>query len=107
MADLLWDDVKSFFDPDLMGSLADVLVPEASMEDWQTVLEVVGASGWMCQYSEGETGASGGGSAFDQPCPRCVIQPGVARHPVGLVDFVEGRAGTTRRPNSGSVTAAS
>ncbi|WP_328667618.1 hypothetical protein OG905_11385 [Streptomyces sp. NBC_00322] len=55
MADLLWDDVKSFFDPDLMGSLPDVLVPETSMEDWQAALDLVGASGWMCQYSEGET----------------------------------------------------
>ncbi|MFD9442313.1 hypothetical protein ACFWBR_29945 [Streptomyces sp. NPDC060006] len=55
MADLLWDDVKSFFDPDLMGSLPDVLVPETSVEDWQAVLDLVGVSGWMCQYSEGET----------------------------------------------------
>ncbi|WP_326763499.1 hypothetical protein OG978_01870 [Streptomyces sp. NBC_01591] len=55
MADLLWEDVKGFFDPDLMGSLPDVLVPETSMEDWQAVLDLVGASGWMCQYSEGET----------------------------------------------------
>lgn len=35
MADLLWDDVKCFFDPDLMGSLPDVRVPDASVEDWQ------------------------------------------------------------------------
>lgn len=55
MADLLWDDVKSFFDPDLMGSLPDVLVPETSVEDWQAVLDLVGVSGWSCQYSEGET----------------------------------------------------
>ncbi|MFE3114912.1 hypothetical protein [Streptomyces niveus] len=54
MADLLWDDVKSFFDP-LMGALPDVLVPDTSVEDWQTVLDLVGGSGWLCQYSEGET----------------------------------------------------
>ncbi|WP_328677979.1 hypothetical protein OG905_27510 [Streptomyces sp. NBC_00322] len=54
MADLLWDDVKCFFDPDLMGSLPDVLVPWTSVEDWQAVLDLVGASAWKCQYSEGE-----------------------------------------------------
>ncbi|MGW3287848.1 hypothetical protein ACWDR3_24780 [Streptomyces sp. NPDC001002] len=54
MADLLWDDVKAFFDPDLMGALPDVLVPETSVEDWQAVLDLVGASGWTCHYSEGE-----------------------------------------------------
>ncbi|MDX3488427.1 hypothetical protein [Streptomyces sp. ID05-18] len=55
MADLLWDDVKSVFDPDLMGSLPDVVVPETSVEDWQAVLDLVGVSDWMCEYSEGET----------------------------------------------------
>ncbi|MFD7206480.1 hypothetical protein [Streptomyces sp. NPDC059893] len=55
MADLLWDDVKCFFDPDLMGSLPDVRVPDASVEDWQTVLDLVAEKGWKCQYSEGET----------------------------------------------------
>lgn len=55
MADLLWDDVSSFFDPDLMGSLPDVRVPDASVEDWQAVLDLVVEKGWKYQYSEGET----------------------------------------------------
>jgi hypothetical protein len=55
MPDLLWDDVKNFFDPDLMGSLPDVRVPDASVEDWQVVLDLVSASGWHFQYSEGRT----------------------------------------------------
>ncbi|MFB7270760.1 hypothetical protein [Streptomyces sp. NPDC056244] len=55
MADLLWDDVKCFFDPDLMGSLPDVRVPGVSVEDWQAVLDLVAERGWQCQYSEGET----------------------------------------------------
>lgn len=55
VADLLWDDVKCFFDPDLMGSLPDVLVLDTSVEDWQAVLDLIAASGWKCQYSEGET----------------------------------------------------
>lgn len=54
VADLLWDDVKCFFDPDLMGSLPDVRVPDASVEDWQAVLDLVAESGWQRQYSEGE-----------------------------------------------------
>jgi hypothetical protein len=45
----------SFFDPDLMGSLPDVVVPDASVEDWQSVLDLVRVSGWKFQYSEGET----------------------------------------------------
>ncbi|GAA1543956.1 hypothetical protein GCM10009730_61310 [Streptomyces albidochromogenes] len=55
MADLLWDDVKCFLEPDLMGSLPDVRVPDASVEDWQAVLDLVTDKGWKCQYSEGET----------------------------------------------------
>ncbi|WP_031487691.1 hypothetical protein [Streptomyces bicolor] len=54
MADLLWDDVRCFFDPDSMGSLPDVRVPGASVEDWQAVLDLVAEKGWKCRYSEGE-----------------------------------------------------
>ncbi|MFI7099427.1 hypothetical protein ACIBK8_08720 [Streptomyces sp. NPDC050161] len=55
MIDLLWDDVKYFFDPDLMGSLPDVHVPNTSVEDWQAVLDLVAEKGWQCQFSEGGT----------------------------------------------------
>ncbi len=55
VADLLWDDVKCFFDPDLMGSLPDVRVPDASVEDWQALLDLVAEKGWKRQYSEGGT----------------------------------------------------
>lgn len=54
MPDLLWDDVKYFFDLEEMGSLPDVRVPGSSVEDWQVVLDLVGVSGWKCQYSEGD-----------------------------------------------------
>ncbi|MFJ7258342.1 hypothetical protein ACIQWV_38975 [Streptomyces sp. NPDC098085] len=54
MPGLLWDDVVSFFDPDLVGSLPDVVVPDASVEDWQAVLDLVSVSGWTFQYSEDE-----------------------------------------------------
>jgi len=33
VADLAWDDVKGLFDPDVMGSLPDVRVPDASVAD--------------------------------------------------------------------------
>lgn len=55
MADLLWDDVRCFFDPDLMGALPDVRVPRASVEDWQAVLDLVAEKGWSCRYSEGDS----------------------------------------------------
>ncbi|WP_042404670.1 hypothetical protein [Streptacidiphilus carbonis] len=53
MADLLWDDVRWCFDPEMMGPLPDVWVRGASAEDWQSVLDLVVESGWGCQYSEG------------------------------------------------------
>ena len=52
MPDLLWDDVKSFFAPELMGALPDVRVPDTSVEDWQAVLDLVRSQGWSCEYSE-------------------------------------------------------
>lgn len=51
----MWDEVKCFFDPDLMGPLPDVRVPDVSVEGWQAVLDLVAEKGWKCQYSEGET----------------------------------------------------
>ncbi|MFF7601896.1 hypothetical protein [Streptomyces mirabilis] len=54
MSELLWDDVAYFFDPDLMGLLPDVRVPDTSVEDWQAVLDLIGESGWKCQYSDGD-----------------------------------------------------
>lgn len=53
MPDLLWDYVKDFFDPDLMGALPDVRVAGASVEDWQAVFDLVRSSGWMWEYSAG------------------------------------------------------
>ncbi|MFF3934487.1 hypothetical protein [Streptomyces hirsutus] len=54
MSDLLWDDVRYFFDLDEMGLLPDVRVPDASVEDWQAVLDLISSRGWKCQYSEGD-----------------------------------------------------
>jgi hypothetical protein len=52
MPDLLWDDVRNFFDPDRMGSLPDVAVVDASVDDWQTVFDLVRSSGWASEYTE-------------------------------------------------------
>jgi hypothetical protein len=54
-ADLLWDDVRELFDPDLMGSLPDACVPHTSVADWQALLDLVVARRWRFEYSEGET----------------------------------------------------
>ncbi|EMD22292.1 hypothetical protein [Amycolatopsis azurea] len=55
MSDLHWDEVKSFFDPDLMGTLPDVIVPNASAEDWQTVFDLVKARGWQWEFRQADT----------------------------------------------------
>ncbi|MGW1035486.1 hypothetical protein ACWD4Z_25280 [Streptomyces antibioticus] len=55
MGDLAWDDVSCFFDPDLMGRLPDVRVPDTSVEDWQAVLDLIAVRGWKSAYSEGTT----------------------------------------------------
>ncbi|MEV6553191.1 hypothetical protein AB0M57_31480 [Streptomyces sp. NPDC051597] len=54
MPDLLWDDVKDFFDPDLMGSLPDVCVEGTSVEDWQSVFDLVRSCGGAWEYWEGD-----------------------------------------------------
>jgi hypothetical protein len=55
VADLRWDDVRGFFDPELVGALPDVLVPGASVADWQALLDLVEERGWEHQYSEGSS----------------------------------------------------
>ncbi|MFE1596880.1 hypothetical protein [Nocardia sp. NPDC058705] len=54
MPDLLWDDVKNFFNPNLMGSLPDLWVLGATIEDWQAVFDLVQSSGWTWDYMEGD-----------------------------------------------------
>ncbi|WP_033352575.1 hypothetical protein [Kitasatospora aureofaciens] len=54
MPDLLWDDVRNFFDPDVMGALPDVFVEgTSSVEDWQAVFDLVRVSGWAWEFLEG------------------------------------------------------
>lgn len=51
---LLWDEVRNLFDPDVVGALPDVRVDDASVGDWQAVLDLVKACGWRYEYREGE-----------------------------------------------------
>ncbi|QYN19020.1 hypothetical protein [Amycolatopsis sp. DSM 110486] len=50
MPDLLWDEVRSLFDPHLMGALPNVSVADASAEDWQAVFDLVRSRGWAWEY---------------------------------------------------------
>ena len=50
----LRDDVRSFFDPDVMGTLPDVSVAGASVEDWQAVFDLVRSGDWAWEYLQGE-----------------------------------------------------
>ena len=54
MPDLLWNDVRYFFDPHLMGALPDVYVTGTSVEDWQAVFDLVRSSGWAWECLEGD-----------------------------------------------------
>ncbi|GAA2156706.1 hypothetical protein GCM10010403_11770 [Glycomyces rutgersensis] len=50
---LRWDEVSDCFNPGLMGALPDLLVPATSVDDWQSVLDLIAERGWTHQYSEG------------------------------------------------------
>ncbi|WP_345395053.1 hypothetical protein [Nonomuraea salmonea] len=53
MPDLLWDDVKTLFDPEANGALPDVVVEGTALEDWQVLLDLVREQGWQYAYSVG------------------------------------------------------
>lgn len=50
MPDLLWDDVREWFEPD--GSLLDAYVLETTVADWQAFVDLVRSKGWRFTYSE-------------------------------------------------------
>ncbi|MGS2642955.1 hypothetical protein [Streptosporangium sp. LJ11] len=58
MPDLLWDDVKLFFDTGCNGVLPDVAVEGTGPEDWQTLLDLVRSQRWRSEYvRDGESSA--------------------------------------------------
>ncbi|MGY0068472.1 hypothetical protein ACWZEH_16980 [Streptomyces sp. QTS137] len=76
MADPPWDDVSCFSDPDPMGTLPDLCVPEFSAQDWRAVLDLVVARGREGGHSECGTVL---------PIPRAEAapsRPADAEHPV-------------------------
>ncbi len=52
--DLRWDEVREYFNPDTMGALPDLYVPNAVVEDWQVILDLVRTRGWQWQYTRGD-----------------------------------------------------
>ena len=50
VVDLLWDDVREWFQPD--GSLLDAYVFDATVGDWQAFVDLVQSKGWWFAYSE-------------------------------------------------------
>lgn len=50
MPDLLWDDVREWFEPD--GSLLDACVFGTTVADWQAFVDLVRSKGWWFAYSE-------------------------------------------------------
>lgn len=53
MPDLRWEQVSELFDPDLMGVLPDLVVPDATVEEWQATLDLVVTSGWQWRFEAG------------------------------------------------------
>lgn len=49
----LRDDLKRSAKED--GALPDLFIPDATVEDWQAVLDLVTASGWRWQFEIGTT----------------------------------------------------
>jgi hypothetical protein len=50
--DLLWDDVRDWFNPDENEMLPDVRVPDTTAADWQAVVDLLRSRGWGYEYSE-------------------------------------------------------
>ncbi|WP_194819603.1 hypothetical protein [Nocardia sp. XZ_19_385] len=81
MPDLLWDDVRSFFDPETMGALPDLQVADTSATDWQALFDLIRSSGWQWEYSEDGTPADLPAAAEvldraeDAPMPELRVQP--------------------------------
>jgi hypothetical protein len=50
VSDLLWDDVREWFEPD--GSLLDAYVFDTTVADWQAFVDLVRSKGWWFAYSE-------------------------------------------------------
>lgn len=50
MRDIRWDEVREWFDPYENGSAPDVIVPDMSLADWETLFRLIRSKGWRCDY---------------------------------------------------------
>ncbi|MFM9558452.1 MULTISPECIES: hypothetical protein [Streptomyces] len=79
--DLVWDEVKESFDPELMGALPDLHVPDTSTDHWQALLDLVEERGWKHEYIEGTTPLAVPSAAHvlarphDAECPQLRVWP--------------------------------
>lgn len=67
MVDLCWEEVRCFFDPELMGGLPDVHIQGASVTDWQSLVGLIRSSAWSVECFEGT-------DAIDLPSALAVFQ---------------------------------
>lgn len=54
VSDLLWNDVKQWFDPVENGNAPDVVVADTTWAHWQVLLDLVRSNGWLCRYERGD-----------------------------------------------------
>jgi hypothetical protein len=54
VSDLLWDDVKQWFDPVENGTATDVIVANTTLADWQLLLDLIRLHEWACEYERGD-----------------------------------------------------
>ena len=54
VGDLLWNDVKQWFDPIENGSAPDVVVADTTLAHWQLVLDLIRSREWLFRYECGD-----------------------------------------------------
>lgn len=54
MADMVWDEVKEWFDPSENGSAPDVVVADTDLGDWDRLFELIRSRGWRCEHRLGD-----------------------------------------------------
>ena len=54
MAQLVWDEVKEWFDPSENGRAPDVIVADTDLGDWDRLFDLIRSRGWRCEYRLGD-----------------------------------------------------
>lgn len=50
MHEIRWGDVKEWFDPSENGSAPDVVVPDMTLADWESLFGLIRSECWPCEY---------------------------------------------------------